>query len=324
MYTLQILISPLIIYILINYIPYNKLPLWAKSIFSSLYWPNQALSYSSSSSSISIQENKSENNHDNEEYNQKNNISLKLLFVRHGLIIKYIEDILNLITFGLYCPLLGLAITLSITLSTVMTRYSIGRFVDIRLKLNQINSNLSCELNTNTNINTNPNNSLQFQSQVISPISQSTTFSRGDSSITRPFSSTFSSSLYDPTLIHLNHILSDLHSSYYQLIWIVLCSSCFFVSFLIWDTASDKVGPINSIWMPLLCITTVISLKILERYLRYLKRNTNNLNNTKELENKGITQRESKEESKDRRGSDSNRLLQRETEIIPLNQLNSI
>ena len=254
MYTLQIFLSPISMYLSMNYIPYNKLPVWAKSIFSGIYWPNQI------------------NNQPLKNGNEKNNPLLRLVFVRHGLIIKYIEDILNLITFGLYCPLLGLAISLSIIISTTMACFSIGRFIDIYLKINHSNSN---ELNSIVIPESIISNTSPFHSTLPSSSSNSLFISSSSPSLSLS-PSLISSNSFDPTLMYLNYILKDLHSSFYQLVWIVICSSCFFVSFLCWDSASDEIGPINSIWIPLLPVIAVLSLRLIERYLRKQSKHSNN------------------------------------------------
>lgn len=122
---------------------------------------------------------------------------------------------------------------------------------------------------------------------------------------------TFSSSatpLSDSSILHLNHILKDLHSSYFQLLWIVLWSSCFFVSFICWDSASDAIGPIHSIWIPLLGVITVASLQISEKYLLQSQQ--------KDILNEN--RRESRSRSSSQSHSQSQwQITTRETEIIP-------
>lgn len=156
------------------------------------------------------------------------------LLARDTMVSKYAEDVLNLITFGLCCPLLGLAISISMLLNGLIQRGLIGRFL------------------------------LAREESICPP----------PTGPTPPFvsASFFSSTLPIPTppadltLLALDRALVDLDSSYYHLIWVVLWSSCFFISFICWDIAGDTMGALGSVWLPSIAIAFVLSLQLFERY----------------------------------------------------------
>lgn len=213
LYTIQIILIPLIIYLLASYMPYKQLPKWIRLRFSGIIWPSD---WSPNEEII----------HQNNSLIEFQDISsVKSILARDAFVSKFAEDILNLITFGLCCPLLGLAITLLILMNLFILRCLIGRFLLIK--------------------------------QNITPSPDTLRYSTSS----HP-GSTSSNIAYH--MLHKN--LHDLGTSYYNLLWIVLWSSCFFVSFLCWDIAGDTAGALESIWLPILAVSFVLSLQIFERF----------------------------------------------------------
>lgn len=134
--------------------------------------------------------------------------------------IKFMQHLLVLITFGLCCPPLCLAIGLSIYFSILESKALIGRFISIRMKQDKestVNTEVLSPLRTTNTVVTNQSNRI-----------------------------TTNSIFYT-----LNSLINDIGPCCYDMIWVVAWSSCFFFIFLCWDIAGDEVGLENSYWVPI-------------------------------------------------------------------------
>jgi hypothetical protein len=227
LYSIQLLTVPLNTLLLASQVPYTHLPHWARSKLSGVLWPHHWYATSGGGKG---------------DEGVKERPTSRSLLTRDTVVNKYAEDILNLITFGLCCPLLGLAISLSMSLNLLIQRGLIGRFLLAREEL------------------------------AYAPHSSSSP-PPPRSSDWRAISSSSSSLSVAPdlALLALNQSLLDLDSSYYHLLWVVLWSSCFFIAFLCWDIAGDTLGALESIWLPFLAVGFVITLRVVESdYGRWL------------------------------------------------------
>jgi hypothetical protein len=170
----------------------------------------------------------------------------RTLLTRDAFISKFVGDLLVLITFGLCCPLLGLAVSLSMTLNLLTQRGLIGRFLLARD--HSATTTATSQATSATSVQ--PHNPTALLSDPSSC----------------PFPHPRASAIPDLALLALNESLLDLDISYYRLLWIVLWSSCFFIAFVCWDIAGDKLGALESIWLPSLAVLFVLSLQLFERY----------------------------------------------------------
>jgi hypothetical protein len=220
LYSIRILSLPLNTAFLAKYVPYTQLPRWARSRFSGIMWPDHWYATGRwKVQTVAAEGSVVTGNSDL----LKERPTPRSLLTRDSMISKFVGDLLVLITFGLCCPLLGLAISISMTLNLLIHRGLIGRFLLAR---------------------------------------EDTSASSGPT-ISAPSPSAIPADL---ALLALNQSLLDLDSSYYRLIWVVLWSSCFFIAFICWDIAGDKMGALESIWLPCLAVLFVLSLQIFERY----------------------------------------------------------
>lgn len=211
LYAIQIIAVPINTYFLATHVPYPRLPLRARKLFQGIIWPHHW--YSSQRTESRLLNDPTDI--------EKERPTPRSLLARDTIVSKFTEDILNLITFGLCCPLLALAISISMVVNLLIQRTLIGRFL------------------------------LAREDAFASP-----SHSPPRTQSTAP----------DVALLALNQSLFDLDSSYYRLIWVVIWSSCFFIAFICWDIAGDKMGALESIWIPSLAVVFVLSLQLFERF----------------------------------------------------------
>lgn len=218
-YIIQIIFIPFTSYLTHNILPYSKLSLPIKLNFPGILWPDYWLQ----------EENKNQSNQ------EKSLLTItttpRVLYNGDNFANKFMQDIVVLITFGLCCPILCLAISLSIFLSILEFHCIIGYFISTKIThIKKISSEIPLQ-NNNTNNNTIAidlnDNELNLSSNVISDLSN------------------------DILLQTIQYILSQIMKLCCDLVWIVIWTSCFFFIFLCWDIAGDEVGLENSIWVPI-------------------------------------------------------------------------
>lgn len=139
---------------------------------------------------------------------------------------------LVLITFGLCCPPLAMAIALSMYLSLVQLRCIIGRFVLLR------HPDLIEDGEHHT-----PDETLQSQHAASA----------------------------DASLGALKSGITNLDCSFHRTAWIVVWTSCFFYVILCWDIAGDEVGWERAAWVPLTALGFIISVSIFVKGRSYLR-----------------------------------------------------
>jgi hypothetical protein len=158
--------------------------------------------------------------------------------------IKHLQGMLVLITFGLCCPPLAMAIALSMYLSLVQLRCVIGRFVLLR------HPNLIEESQTRP---------------AVSPSSPSS-----------PSSASALASV-DSSLGALKSGIMNLDRSFHQTAWIVVWTSCFFYVLLCWDIAGDEVGWERAMWVPLTAVGFLSCVSLFVKGRAYLLERTTSM-----------------------------------------------
>jgi hypothetical protein len=134
LYLFQILTTPLGSYLLIQCIPYNKLPPSIRSNLPGLLWPNHWATMKGLDF-INLEQNKIQKTDSfihSSSIAEREIPSSSLLFKVNRMANKFMHDVLVLITFGLCCPLLSFAISLSMLLSIFEINVMVGRFILLR------------------------------------------------------------------------------------------------------------------------------------------------------------------------------------------------
>jgi hypothetical protein len=160
------------------------------------------------------------------------------------------NNLLLVLTFGLCSPLLSLAIMCSVVLKMSMWMLLIGRFTKCILHDNSNNEDgKSCEEATSVaDISTAPSKQIE-----ISDVVDKSRDDSDDDVIHFPLAAL--AELYIP----LHEVLAG---SFWQLAW---CSALF-VAFLSWDMAADEVGRVSSVWVPLVPLGYVATLRCVAHY----------------------------------------------------------
>jgi Leucine-rich repeat (LRR) protein len=218
-YSIQIVLYPLATYLLSKYVPYPRLPHWVQAKLPGIIWPlHWAASEHLTAEKIQQQ-------------GQKLEIATaRRLLKTDDLMTRYLQGVLVLITFGLCCPPLAMAIALSMYLSLVQLRCVIGRFVLLR----------------------HPDlieGGQHHAPEALEPQSLASA---------------------DASLGALKSGIMNLDRSFHQTAWIVVWTSCFFYVVLCWDIAGDEVGWERAVWVPLTAMGFIIGVSVFVKGRSYL------------------------------------------------------
>jgi hypothetical protein len=134
-YSIQIVVYPLATYLLAKFVPFDRLPPWIKATLPGIIWPHHWLANRSVAGDKDQNKDGCANQSLEISAGQQQSQELasgRTILKTDDLMIKHLQGILVLITFGLCCPPLALTISLSMFLSLLQLRCVIGRFVLLR------------------------------------------------------------------------------------------------------------------------------------------------------------------------------------------------
>lgn len=173
-----------------------------------------------------------------------------------------VNNLLLFMSFGLCSPVLGCYIIFSIIITLILWLLLIGRYIIIRiLDKNQQHHNRYNSNNSNKNVIELIQNQEQDQEQNQDNYRSSTFLNRSYA------------------LIILGECLKDVIDHFLVCKWLILLTSCLFITLLCWDMVGDKVGWLKAIWVPISGIFMLFIVKLYEKFLlKYYKGNEVQLN----------------------------------------------
>jgi hypothetical protein len=167
----------------------------------------------------------------------------------------FCNDVLNngllLLTFGLCSPVLALAIVCSILLKMSLWVLLIGRFTRCMLHDEHGEGNSSDAATTTTTTTA----TAPSQQTATMPRSSSISIAHENRNNAVQFALTALAEVYIP----LNEVLAG---SFWRLAW---CSALF-VAMLGWDMATDEVGWLRSVWVPLVPLVYKLGLRCVSHW----------------------------------------------------------
>jgi hypothetical protein len=227
----QIITTPLGSYLLSQHVSYSALPVPVRSSLPGLLWPHHWTHQSVTRKEVEVSLMNLEPSKKNSlvPFEEKEIPSPSLLFKVDSFANKFMHDVLVLLTFGLCCPLLCFAISLSMILSIFEINIMVGRFIlsKGRISLESCGNQHSSLLTLRSTEENNPS---------VAPLLS-----------------------FDPSFRLVVTLIHDLAPACRNLVWIVIWSSCFFFMFLCWDIAGDELGLERSLWVP----TVVLGITII-------------------------------------------------------------
>jgi hypothetical protein len=148
-----------------------------------------------------------------------------------------ILHIIVLLTFGINSPVLAIAITLSILLECFILKINIKRFIEHGGNGSKEVGGFSSS-NTSSNIN-------GEQSAGMEEISEQ-----------------FESEQQHEKIKELNRALSDSWFCFYQSRWVIFYYAILFSCFILFDYASDQIGFLYALWMPITMICFLLMMRL--------------------------------------------------------------